>query len=518
MTGNTVLQRFEITERLGAGGFGTVYRAWDNRLERDVAVKVIETGAGSGERVQREAQAAARLNHPGIVTLFEYDFQKGRAYLVSELVEGSTVRQLIDCDGLSDRDIAEVGADVCEALDHAHSRGVVHRDLKPANLIVERRGGAAKLMDFGIARLTDAEDLTMTGDVLGTLAYMSPEQAEGRKVGTPGDVYSLCLTLYEAWSGQNPRRRSTPTATARAFDQQLPSLLKYRPDLPPELIDVIDCGLDQEPEYRPTIENLGTVLEDSLNWLDDSAPEGGHFEGKADGSSSLSDFARIGAAAGTAAMVATVLIVSGEADPASVLVLSVTAALTSLLNARLGFIVAGAVSAAWLAIAANMAGAALVMGLLTVPAGIFSRGTGRTLAISPLGPLFGTLGLAPFLPFLAAAADGWRERAMVASCGLAWTALAEAVTGRSLLFGSIPKASSGWEDSAGSAVSGLLVPTLATPAFLLSLAVWIAVAVGVGAIVSMARGRRRAPEHDDWTGEGPSPLSPAAAGQSPFLP
>ena len=170
MTGNTVLQRFEITERLGAGGFGTVYRAWDNRLERDVAVKVIETGAGSGDRVQREAQAAARLNHPGIVTLFEYDFQKGRAYLVSELVEGSTVRQLIDCDGLSDRDIAEVGADVCEALDHAHSRGVVHRDLKPANLIVERRGGAAKLMDFGIARLTDADDLTMTGDVLGTLA------------------------------------------------------------------------------------------------------------------------------------------------------------------------------------------------------------------------------------------------------------------------------------------------------------------------------------------------------------
>ena len=137
---------------------------------------------------------------------------------------------------------------------------------------------------------------------------------------------------------------------------------------------------------------------------------------------------------------------------------------------------------------------------------------------TPLGPLFGTLGLAPFLPFLAAAADGWRERATVAGCGLAWTALAEAVTGRSLLFGSIPKASSGWEDSAGSAVSGLLVPTLITPAFLLSLAVWIAVAVGVGAIVSMARGRRRAPEHDDWTGEGPSPLSPAAAGQSPFLP
>ncbi|MFA9401025.1 MAG: serine/threonine-protein kinase, partial [Acidobacteriota bacterium] len=187
MTGTVVLQRFEIGDRLGAGGCGTVYRAWDNRLERDVAVKVIDTEAESGPRIQREAQAAARLSHPGIVTLYEFAHHEfgpegGRAYLVSELVEGDTVRDLIDRELLSDREIAEVGADICEALDHAHSRGVVHRDLKPANLISPYRDGGAKLMDFGIARLLDSDDLTSPGDVLGTLSYMAPEQAEGLEV------------------------------------------------------------------------------------------------------------------------------------------------------------------------------------------------------------------------------------------------------------------------------------------------------------------------------------------------
>ena len=519
MTGNTVLQRFEITDRLGTGGFGSVYRAWDNRLERDVAVKVIETGPDSGERVQREAQAAARLNHPGIVTLFVFEYRYGQAYLVSELVEGSTVRQLIDVNGLSDRDIAEVGADVCEALDHAHSRGVVHRDLKPANLIVERRGGAAKLMDFGIARITDAEDLTMTGDVLGTLAYMSPEQAEGQTVGSQSDVYSLCLTLFEAWTGRNPRRRSTPTATARAMTEQVPSLLRFRPDLPPELIDVIDSGLQQDPGYRPSIEELGIVLEDSINWLDDTRPEGADLlKKRPDRQFTFSEFARIGAAAGTAAMVATVLIASGEADPASVLVLSVSTALISLLHARAGFLFAGVASSAWLLVFADMPGAALVLGLLTVPVAIFNRGTGRTLAIAPLGPVLGTLGFAPFLPILSAAAENGRDRAMLAGTGLLWTVLAEAATGRSLLFGSVPKAPSGWENSIGSALSDLLVPTLATSTFVLSLAVWLGVSVLVGAVVSGTRSRRRRREEPGFGDEGSPPLGPTVIERFPSLP
>ena len=159
----------------------------------------------------REAQAAARLNHPGIVTLYEMGEEDGNALLVTELVDGDTLAQLNrDC-ALSDREIGEIGADLCEALDHAHCRAVVHRDIKPQNVLVTEDGEPrAKLMDFGVARLTDAAALTAPGDIVGTLAYMSPEQAEGRAAGPEADVYSLALMLYECWSGEHPTRRVDP--------------------------------------------------------------------------------------------------------------------------------------------------------------------------------------------------------------------------------------------------------------------------------------------------------------------
>ncbi len=214
-----MLNRFLIERRIGSGGFGVVYEAWDGRLERSVAVKAIESpGAQGRRRVLREAQAAARLNHPGIVTLYEMGEEDGNALLVTELVDGSTLARLSREGALSDREIGEIGADLCEALDYAHSRAVVHRDIKPQNVLVTEDGEPrAKLMDFGIARLADAAALTAPGDVVGTLAYMSPEQAEGRTAGPEADVYSLALTLYECWSGENPNRRATPAATARAI-------------------------------------------------------------------------------------------------------------------------------------------------------------------------------------------------------------------------------------------------------------------------------------------------------------
>ena len=181
MVGSLVLNRFLIERRIGSGGFGVVYEAWDGRLERPVAVKAIEQRGEAGRRVLREAQAAARLNHPGIVTLYELGEEDGNALLVTELVEGSTLARLAHAGELSDREIGEIGADLCEALDHAHSRGVVHRDIKPQNVqVIEDGEPRAKLMDFGVAHLADSAALTAAGDVVGTLAYMSPEQAEGR--------------------------------------------------------------------------------------------------------------------------------------------------------------------------------------------------------------------------------------------------------------------------------------------------------------------------------------------------
>ena len=512
MDGTIVLNRFEIGDRLGAGGFGTVYRAWDRRLEREVAVKVIETQAESGPRIQREAKAAARLNHTGIVTLYEfahheYGREGGRAYLVSELVDGETVRELIDRDLLSDHEVAEIGIDICEALDHAHSREVIHRDIKPANLIVPNGRGGAKLMDFGVARLTDGDDLTNTGDVLGTLAYMSPEAAEGSPVTPSGDVYSLALTLYEGWTGENPRRRSTPSQTLRAIEKDLPLLADLRPDLPPALTGMVDACLDREPGYRPGIEDLGPALEDALPDLDRTvhghATRGSSLTSFADGGI---DLGRIACAAAVCGMVATGLIVSGAADFASVGLLTVISALLTLVRPRTGFLAGGLLMAAWLGLVASMPGAALVVLLVSIPPALLIRGSGRPLALAAIGPLLGTLGMAPFLPLLAALASDWRDRAVVAVTGLCFTAFAESITGRTLLFGKIEKAEAGWEDSVATAVTGLIVPVVSSPSFLLSAAVWAGVALLIGAIVGWTRQR--------GSGTVPEPLTIAPVGSS----
>ncbi len=273
MVGSLVLNRFLIERRIGSGGFGVVYEAWDGRLERPVAVKAIEQRGEAGRRVLREAQAAARLNHPGIVTLYELGEEDGNALLVTELVEGSTLARLATSGELSDREIGEIGADLCEALDHAHSRGVVHRDIKPQNVqVIEDSEPRAKLMDFGVAHLADDAPLTAVGDVVGTLAYMAPEQAEGKTAGPEADVYSLALTLYECWSGENPHRRGSPAATARAIGARVRPLHRLRPDLPRELSETIDACLSPRPRHRPSLEELGTAIEDGLEDLSERQP------------------------------------------------------------------------------------------------------------------------------------------------------------------------------------------------------------------------------------------------------
>jgi serine/threonine-protein kinase len=294
MVGSLVLNRFLIERRIGSGGFGVVYEAWDGRLERPVAVKAIEQRGEAGRRVLREAQAAARLNHPGIVTLYEMGEEDGNALLVTELVEGSTLARCAGAGELSDREIGEIGADLCEALDHAHSRGVVHRDIKPQNVqVIEDGEPRAKLMDFGVAHLADAAALTAAGDVVGTLAYMSPEQAEGRQAGPEADVYSLALTLYECWSGENPHRRATPAATARAIGGRARPLRRLRPDLPRGLTETIDACLSPRPSHRPSLEELGTAIEDSLDDLSDHLP-GVHGRGLVTRVSALAAAAAVG--------------------------------------------------------------------------------------------------------------------------------------------------------------------------------------------------------------------------------
>ena len=259
-----VLDRYRLIRRLGSGGFGTVWLARDERLDRDVAVKRIPLEGEDNPRAEREALAAARLSHPGIVALYEAGRDDEAWYLVSELVHGQTLAAL-ERDGLlSDLDVVRIGVALCDALAHAHARGVIHRDVKPANVMVPdgNGGGAsvAKLTDFGIARLAEADELTRTGDVVGTLAYMAPEQAEGRRITGAADLYALGLVLYEALGGINPVRAESPGATARRVGMELEPLRRLRRDLPPALCSAIDAAVEADPEERCDVADLRAAL------------------------------------------------------------------------------------------------------------------------------------------------------------------------------------------------------------------------------------------------------------------
>ena len=264
-----VLGRYRLLERLGAGGFGVVWRAHDELLHREVAVKRISLGGdGDSERASREALACARLAHPAIVVLHEACASGDAFYLISELIHGDTLAELFAARALGDEELLEIALTLTEALAHAHARGVIHRDVKPQNVLVphqpDERGAVAKLADFGGARLTGEDALTRTGDVLGTLAYMAPEQSEGLQVAEPTDLYALALVLYEGLSGVNPVRGSTPAATARRIGSQLAPLERRRGDLPRSLTRAIDLALTPEPEQRGTVEDLHLALEEAL--------------------------------------------------------------------------------------------------------------------------------------------------------------------------------------------------------------------------------------------------------------
>jgi hypothetical protein len=263
-----VLDRYRLVRRLGSGGMGTVWHAHDERLDRPVAIKRIPLDGGENPRAEREALAAARLSHPAIVALYEAGHDEEAWWLVSELVHGRTLGDLEREGALSDLDVVRIGIDLCTALEHAHARGVVHRDVKPGNVMVGD-DGATKLTDFGIAHLADSGALTRTGDVVGTIAYMAPEQAEGARITTAVDLYALALVLYEALSGTNPIRADGPGATARRVGMQLPPLRRLRRDLPDELCEAIDVALDPEPSERGTVEELRTALQDAEREVDD---------------------------------------------------------------------------------------------------------------------------------------------------------------------------------------------------------------------------------------------------------
>jgi len=532
-----------------------VWLARDERLGRQVAVKRIgrqgtlgarrrRDGRDPGRRMFREAYAAARLNHPGIVSLYEAGEDDEAFYLVSELVLGRTLGELQHSrEGLSDADVLEVGIAMCRALDHAHERGVVHRDVKPHNVIVPEDPApsprAAKLTDFGVAHMVGEDALTRTGDVVGTLAYMAPEQAEGREVTEASDLYSLALVLYEALSGRNPVRGAGPVATARLVGRRIPPLRRARRDLPSVLGQALDRALSPRPEHRGTLTELHDALggalgavgsgrrlghasghpEPDLRPFPESAPAlppgraepvpahlgPGRSDPPARGARRRlprlleamgwldrprpTPAGRVLAGVAGGGLAGLALAGFGPAAPVQPGIAAVVCALGIALLPRLGWVAAAGGIAVWLA-AAGQAGMALVVLAAAAPVALLMPLAPWVWSLPALAPALGIAALAGAFPALAGQARTPARRAALGALGFWSLALAEAASGRNLLLGpAVGTGSPGsWRGTVGGAISHALSP-LVNGRMLAVAGVW---AVGAMVLPWLVRGRSAA--------------------------
>ncbi len=270
------IDHYEILALLGAGGMGEVYRARDTRLNRDVAIKVLP-GLSTSEpdrlrRFEQEARAAAALNHPNILAVYQMGSHQGAPYLVSELLEGETVRDRLKRGALPIRKVVDYGVQIAKGLAAAHEKGIVHRDLKPENLFLTN-DGHAKILDFGLARLTQVNEAipaqsahevqTMAGMLMGSMGYMSPEQVRGQSADHRSDIFTFSAVLYEMLTGQRAFQKATSIDAMSAILNEEPTpLTQLLPNAPPGLERVVQRGLEKNPEQRfQSASDLGFALE-----------------------------------------------------------------------------------------------------------------------------------------------------------------------------------------------------------------------------------------------------------------
>ena len=253
MIGTTV-GKYRIVDKLGRGGMGTVYKAVDQTLDREVAIKVLNpdlTDPDVLKRFRAEAVTLARLNHPGIATIFELHHHGDDVLMVMEFVRGETFHDLSDRLGaIAPPQAAHLCMQVLDALAHAHRAGVVHRDLKPANLMITE-GGTVKVMDFGIARVLGSEHFTHGGYMMGTPAYMAPEQVLGRQIDGRADLYSVGVVLYRLLSGRLPFNADTAISMVQMQISEAPTpILSFKPDLPAWCVAIVERALAKSPSDR----------------------------------------------------------------------------------------------------------------------------------------------------------------------------------------------------------------------------------------------------------------------------
>ncbi|NRA34802.1 MAG: protein kinase [Polyangiaceae bacterium] len=281
------IQKYDLLEEIGHGGMATVYRAHDQRLQRDVAVKLIHRHLRENEEVSQrfvsEAQAVAKLRHPNIVQVFDVSGEEtDERYLIVELVRGASLRELLDRHHPMPAEVAVMAVlEVAAALAHAHENGVIHRDIKPENVLVElprdEEPGmlpSIKLTDFGIAKMLDAQGITSTGQVLGSPAHMAPEQIEGGEVTVRADVFGLAVLLYECMVGQLPFVGSNPAQVLRrVLDGEHPTAVQQRASVGARWSDILEQALSVAPEERfSSIDEFAMALSNELNSFDLDEP------------------------------------------------------------------------------------------------------------------------------------------------------------------------------------------------------------------------------------------------------
>jgi serine/threonine protein kinase len=262
--GTTFAGRYQLIEELGRGGMGVVYKAEDTKLKRTVALKFLPPELTHipdiKDRFMREAQAAAALDHPNICTVYEFDEAEEKTFISMAYVEGQSLRKKLESGPLELDQALRIALQVAEGLKIAHKKGVVHRDIKSAN-IMATEDNQAKIMDFGLARMTGGTLITQEGMTMGTIAYMSPEQARGEEVDHRTDIWSLGVVLYEMFGGQLPFKGEKDQAVVYSILNHKPKpLAELRSEIPVSIAQVVDKALEKNPDER--YQQIDELLDD----------------------------------------------------------------------------------------------------------------------------------------------------------------------------------------------------------------------------------------------------------------
>ncbi len=420
-----MLGRYRPLRPLGSGGMGSVWHAYDERHGREVALKIVPRSGTAGPRAEREATASTQLRHPACVRAYSLSRDEAHVYIAYEYVAGRTLRQALERGELDDRGAVEVAAQILEGLAHAHARGIVHRDVKPSNvLLADEAELSVRLLDFGLALVTEEETLTAAGDVPGTLAYISPERLAGKTAGPATDVWSVGILLWEALAGCHPFGTGRFLELAKRIGRGAPSLRTVRPDLPKTLVSLVDRALAVEPSKRPPAAKLAQ----SLRRVAAGHPHRVQVPRRAPGAGAL--LATTGPPAALAGWTSATLPFFPAYWPGG---LALVAALLSLAGPRLGLAFALAVPV--LPLGNISLGLAVSYAVLACAWFALWWQRPRSALLFVAGPLLGPIGALGLVPVVALAAGGAARRAAQAAAAVLAAAVAAGVTGHGLPFG-----------------------------------------------------------------------------------